>query len=55
MLKDAISIKPEEAVDLDKVYYNVVYVFLEFNKEEDIYTKKQEIEMEYDTDKYWME
>ena len=37
--------KPEYVIYLAKGYYHGVYVFLEFNKEDDIYTKDKDTEM----------
>ena len=47
--------KPKEAVDLDKGYYHGIYVFLEFNKDDEIYKKEEDKDMEDDPDKEDME
>ena len=47
--------KPEYVIYLAKGYYHGVYVFLEFNKEDDIYTKDKDTEMGDDLDKGNME
>ena len=50
-----ISTKTEEEVDLYKGYYNVVCVFLDFNKEEDIVTNEEETYIKADPEKEYME
>ena len=37
---------PDEAVDLDKGYYHVVYVLLRFNIEDGIYINEDQTEMD---------
>ena len=41
-----ISTKTEESINLDKIYYHVVYVFLKFNKKGNNDTKEENTEME---------
>ena len=36
---------------MDKGYYHGIYLFLEFNKEDDVYKKEEEKDMEDDPDK----
>ena len=46
---------PDETIDLEKGYYHGVYILLQCNKQDVVDTNQDQIEMEANTQEYYME
>ena len=50
-----ISMIPDDTVDFQKRYYHGVYILLQCNKQDVVDTNQDQIEMEANTQEYYME